>query len=224
MNYLALDIGNVLCALRQETFNKTLSEIANIEKTKVNEFLNEIWCIHDLGHTSIEKEVKSRFNIKSEILLSKINNAWKNTIIHNEIVIDFFKKLQIDYDIKVALLSNIGIEHIELVKNSHLKGWYGNFYHDCIKYFSCDVGARKPTYLYYQTFLSMYPEFKGCMYIDDLHKNLEIGELFGFKPYCFDQQRYLLEYHDGTTYFDEKSLEKDLEKIKSHFLKINNLT
>lgn len=40
--------------------------------------------------------------------------------------------------------------------------------------------------IYYQSFLWQYPEFKGCLYVDDLQENLNTGEKFGFKPYKLD--------------------------------------
>jgi hypothetical protein len=83
----------------------------------------------------------------------------------------------------VALLSNIGVEHAVMMENT-LK--HGGFFPDAIKHFSCDVGARKPSMIYYQSFLWQYPEFKGCLYVDDLQENLDSGAKFGFRPFHLD--------------------------------------
>jgi len=40
--------------------------------------------------------------------------------------------------------------------------------------------------LYYQSFLMEYPEFHGCVYVDDVAENLEAGKRYGFRPYHFD--------------------------------------
>ena len=55
----------------------------------------------------------------------------------------------------------------------------------CIKFFSCEVGARKPSYIYYKTFLDMYPEFKNCLYVDDNVDNIMTALKFGFKAKQF---------------------------------------
>jgi hypothetical protein len=31
-----------------------------------------------------------------------------------------------------------------------------------------------------------YPEFYGCVYVDDVVENLETGKRYGFRPYHFD--------------------------------------
>jgi FMN phosphatase YigB (HAD superfamily) len=83
---------------------------------------------------------------------------------------------------EIALVSNIGHEHKARIEDSRT-------FEKCIKFFSCDVGARKPTMLYYKTFLDMHPEFLGALYVDDLAENLAMGEKFGLKPIEFALDR-----------------------------------
>ena len=82
----------------------------------------------------------------------------------------------------MALLSNIGTEHAALMEHSLN---VGTFFSGAIKHFSCFVGARKPTALFYQSFLLEHPEFYSCLYIDDLQENLDVGKRFGFQTYRF---------------------------------------
>ena len=59
-------------------------------------------------------------------------------------------------------------------------------YDNSIKHFSCHVGVRKPDYLFYQNFLVKHPDFRNCLYIDDLHDNLAMSLEYGFQGHHFD--------------------------------------
>ena len=86
--------------------------------------------------------------------------------------------LRLSHNLQVALLSNIGVEHAAMM-NQVLQD--GDFFQGAIKHFSCDVGARKPSKLFYQSFLQQHPEFVGSLYVDDLVENLEASRQFGFR-------------------------------------------
>ena len=86
------------------------------------------------------------------------------------------------HEIKVALLSNVGLEHSKRMGQVLSQG---TFFEDAIKHFSCHVGARKPTLLYYHLFLQLHPEFEGAVYVDDLQENLDASKQFGFKTFHF---------------------------------------
>ena len=81
---------------------------------------------------------------------------------------------------KVALLSNIGVEHAQMMET---KLELGGFFPGAIKHFSCHVGARKPSMVYYQSFLLQHPEFFGCLYVDDVADNLNASKAFGFRTF-----------------------------------------
>ena len=87
------------------------------------------------------------------------------------------------HNLKIALLSNVGLEHAERMAKVLS---YEGFFQDAIKHFSCQVGARKPTHLYYQSFLQLHPKWERCVYVDDLQANLDASKQFGFKPFRFD--------------------------------------
>lgn len=209
MNYLALDIGQVLCHVDQYIFANVASETLNISVSDINRFTSRFWELHDLGYTNIQDELIEKLNVKSDIIIKKLADAWSNVVFPNETVINFINNLRNEHNVKIALLSNIGIEHAEVMKTMLSKG---GLYSDSIKHFSCAVGARKPSYLYYQSFLSMYPEFKGCFYVDDLQKNIEAGALLGFKCYKFDLANFYPFQNSMWT------LEQELEKLKTNFL------
>jgi hypothetical protein len=212
--YLALDIGQVLCHVDEFPFVSGVSETLNVSTGDVERVMRRMWELHDLGHANIRDELAEKLHVKSPILLDKLSVLWDTVVFPNNIVIDFINDMRIKYNIKVALLSNIGIEHAALMKTVLSRG---GLYEDSIKHFSCSVGARKPSYLYYQSFLSMHPEFKGCMYIDDRPINIEVGKIFDFKSYCFS----LANHYPFQT--SVQSLEEDLDMIEVSFLETNKL-
>ena len=95
------------------------------------------------------------------------------------------------FNTQVALLSNVGLEHAivmeKILDHHHLHS--NKFFSKCVKHLSCQVGARKPTKLYYQSFLQQHPEFEGAAYLDDLQENLDMGKEFGFRPYFFSLEK-----------------------------------
>jgi len=182
MKYLALDIGNVLCHLRQDIFVNGLSSKMNISIAESTRFLKRFWEFHDLGFTRIEDELIDKLGVKSEIILKELSSMWDDVISPNYRVIDFINQLREDHGVKVALLSNMGFEHAESMKTKLSRD---GLFEDSVKHLSCFVGARKPSKLYYQSFLWENPEFKGCVYVDDLTENLKAGTQFGFVPFYF---------------------------------------
>lgn len=178
MNYLAIDLGNVVGHVNFNKFFDKLSSSLNISLEDAKYFLNRVQKLHDLGLTNLNDELVDHFNIKSEVTRKEILDLWNNAFVFDKHIIKFLAELKKECDLEIALLSNIGHEHVELVKND----W---FLKDCIHFFSCDVGVRKPNYLYYQSFLQMHPQFRGCLYVDDLKENLENGSKFGFQTFNF---------------------------------------
>ncbi len=202
MKNLALDIGNVLCRVDFDPFRKLLSRTVNISNDEIDYFLNRTQKFHDLGITTVEEELIDRYKIKSNYLLQDLNLAWNKCVIPDKQVIEFFSTIREAHNIKIALLSNIGTEHA-LIMKSLLKGLFD----ESILHFSCFVGARKPTDLYYQSFISKYPDFSNCVYVDDLDINLNAGRKFGFTTFNFN-----LEFVDNTML--------DLQKIEKLILEV----
>jgi hypothetical protein len=60
--------------------------------------------------------------------------------------------------------------------------------------------------VYYQTFLTMYPQFKGCVYMDDNLDNIETGMLFDFNSIPFD----LSKMNDEEITFKLKDIESSI--------------
>lgn len=190
MNYVCLDVGSVLCHVKMDPFLDILSEALNISTQDAHRFMKRFQQIHDLGQTTMEDELKDQFHVKSQVTLKKLSQAWNDTVTPNFDIIQKINDIRQTKGLRVALLSNIGVEHAEIVKD---KLEHNKFFTQSIKHFSCFVGARKPSLLFYQSFLSQYPDFKGCLYIDDLQENLDASKQFEFKTYrlSIDEDGYL---------------------------------
>lgn len=182
MKYICLDIGNVLCHVAAEPFLELLSETFNVTIPEGGRFLKRFQQIHDLGYTTMEDELKDKFGVKSPVTIKRLVDAWNDSVTPNMYILNKLNGLRDKYNMKVALLSNIGVEHAAMMEE---KLAHNGFFPGSIKHFSCFVGARKPSMIYYQSFLTQYPEFKGCLYVDDLKENLIASEPFGFATYHF---------------------------------------
>lgn len=185
MKYLAVDLGNVICNVNFDPFLKTLSKTLNITNDDAVYFLNRTQKLHDMGLTDIKSELIDYFNIKSTCIIDDLILAWNYAISPNPIMIAALTSLLKD-GAKIALLSNIGFEHAEIMRNILT----ADVFDPSVKFFSCQVGARKPSYLYYKTFKDLFPEFSGCVYLDDRRENIEIGNLFGFKSIEFALDKF----------------------------------
>lgn len=182
MRFICLDIGNVLCRVNTQGFVEQISEAFNTSIPEASRFLKRFQQIHDLGYTTMEDELKDRFGAKSPTTINRLVESWNNSVVPDDYIIRQLNFLRNKDNLQVALLSNIGVEHAEMM---NFKLAEGGFFPGVIKHFSCFVGARKPSNIYYQSFLLQYPEFKGCLYVDDLKENLEASKAFGFQTYHF---------------------------------------
>lgn len=174
MYYLALDIGNVLFKVNIEKFTNSLSKYLGVPISNVENKLRYMQKSHDLGLISISEILENEFNIHNIYGLKRFLDEWNNVIVKDDYTINIIDEMS--KQINIALLSNIGKEHAEIINNLNIP-----IINCSIKYFSYEVGARKPQSLYYQSFLDRYPEFNGCTYVDDIAENLEMGKKFGFK-------------------------------------------
>lgn len=175
--YVCFDIGNVLYHLKFDPLLDRLSSLYGISKEEGNAFLSSNQRLCDLGLIMVRDEFVDQYHEKNPKILDELVQLWMGSVISS-----YSSMLMIDYlkskGYSIALLSNIGHEHKSQIENETL-------FTDCIKFLSCDVGARKPTALYYKTFTEMHPEYIGAPYIDDLHENLEMGKKFGLQSIHF---------------------------------------
>jgi FMN phosphatase YigB (HAD superfamily) len=177
--HLCLDIGNVLCNV---DFTKLLAKLKDNHGVEADDawlFLNRIQPFQDLGHTTMRNELHYHFGIKPEDS-TEVLQAWFDAITPHQISLGYLKKF-LDSGVRIAILSNIGHEHYSNIPNV-----LGPDINRCLHHMSCDVGQRKPSMLYYQSFLSMNKAFHGAIYVDDRPENLRAGVRAGFDARCLD--------------------------------------
>jgi FMN phosphatase YigB (HAD superfamily) len=197
--YICLDVGNVLCTVDDVGFIEFVSYKLNVSTFKARRFLKRFQQLHDLGFTTMEDELMDVFDVKSPLILKEIVQVWNDSVAPHYGILNLLSALQAKDNLQVALLSNIGVEHAALLKD---KLAVDGFYENSIKHLSCFVGARKPSTLYFQSFLMEHPEFRSCLYVDDLQANLDGAKPLGFQTFRLNlaepnpndqiQQLYLL--------------------------------
>lgn len=195
-HYLAIDVGNVLVHINFKPFVEALSKSLNITIEDAEYFMNRTCKLHDMGLTCMEDELKDHFHIKSQPTMKELLTIWNGSISTNYTVYNELCRWIREKNLQVALLSNVGLEHTKVMENILLLDNIPNL----IRHFSCQVGARKPNFLYYQSFLHLHPEFRGCAYVDDLQENLDTGAKFGFRTYRFALDKltpYSLDMNDA---------------------------
>jgi FMN phosphatase YigB (HAD superfamily) len=179
--YVCFDIGNVLCHCSFEPLKNLLSDELNITLEEAGHFIARSQKLHDLGLTNLGDELRDHFKLRSETVIKRIMTEW-DWIVQPEFHMTELLHVLTEKGVKIALLSNIGLEHVQTIERFWSES---KFYQQAIKHFSCQIGARKPTGLYYQSFLNEYPEFKGALYLDDLQENVDAGLKYGLKAWKF---------------------------------------
>jgi FMN phosphatase YigB (HAD superfamily) len=104
----------------------------------------------------------------SQATLDEIQSRWLKTFYPSPQMIDVVEEL-LGKGYSVALLSNIGPDHAFFVRENC------KTLNRCIQHFSCDVGARKPTRLFFQSFLIHYGWGRDVKYFDDRQDNIDMG-------------------------------------------------
>lgn len=189
---VAFDIGNVLCHFDIFKFTRKLSEIIGISDHDAYFFLDHIQRLQDIGVTTVAQGLEYKFRLNgSEI--EELIDTWNKTVVPNETMLRFMEKLRGD-EVKIAFLSNMGPEHL-----TYLRTNFPQMFEDVVQHISCEVGARKPTKLFFQSFCLDQDEFlckkndnpfSGCLYMDDIEENLRAGKKYGFKVYQFNLEEF----------------------------------
>jgi len=166
---IAFDVGNVLVDVDFEEFFRVFRSMSVREDPFA--FLCDIQARQDIGIKTLPVALKARFGFnKSQI--DRLITAWNHAIVPNEEMLDFVDSLK-ENGTKVAILSNMGLEHA-----AYIREVYPRIFDGCTLHLSCEVGARKPTKLYYQSFLIQNPHFSGAIFLDDRPENVETAKEF----------------------------------------------
>lgn len=217
--HVAFDIGNVLCHFDMNIFAKKLTEILKINDHDAYFFIDHLQRMQDIGATNVAHGLEYKFKLSSEEL-NELLDTWNTTLHPNEMMLNFLDNLRAD-GVRIALLSNMGPEHI-----GYLRSTCPRLFEKTVQHISCEVGARKPQKLFFQSFGldnddflyskehwkpgTLYDpglvDFSGCVYVDDLEDNLKAGKRYGFKVYQFNLNE--------VTQMTQSAQKNELEKLK----------
>jgi FMN phosphatase YigB (HAD superfamily) len=203
--HIAFDIGRVLVHVNFDKFLKVYCDLFLDQLDDPMAFLFDLHGQQDVGLTTIARAAKERFGIPTN-QTNALLEAWNDSIEPEpdmmKLIIDLHKE-----GWNIALLSNMGLEHAE-----HLRKGLPDLFKLCDSHLSCDVGARKPSKLFFQSFLMDYPDYRGCIFVDDLEQNRKVANFYGFQSYDFNLER------DGLERLD------DLKKAIADYKEFNRLT
>lgn len=182
---VALDIGNVICRVDLEKFYTFLVNDKQlfIDNYQANIFFEGIQSSMDLGLYSITHAFRKYIPGLTKKDLNDIREAWMDICSVSWDMFLFLKELE-DRKIQVAVLSNIGVDHASLF--SPYLNRFG-----FLKFFSCNIGTRKPHKLFFQTFQENYNWPNDVLFFDDRIENVE-----GAKNYFNSFQFNLYNYKD----------------------------
>lgn len=186
---VAFDIGNVLLHMNIMSFIEEINigiyyeEERNEKILKMLNWMKSRQGVCDMGASSFKDEFLCKYDYYSEKEFDNyVLPLWNKTLSPEPKMIKLVESL-IDKGYEVALLSNIGFEHKAIIPD--LLG--SKIYNGTTKFFSCEIGVRKPTALYYKTFLEFFPQFLNCLYLDDNLENLACAKnVFQFNSHWFD--------------------------------------
>lgn len=184
--HVAFDIGNVLAEVDMSHFIARLRGVLSGQNKShlldPERFLEQLQASQDLGILTVRQALSQTYNISGEAA-EELIPEWNKTVKPNEMMLNFMDNLRSE-GVKIALLSNIGHDHAEYLKQSCPRMFAG-----CTEHLSFEVGARKPTKMYYQSFLMDHEEWLGAIYCDDKPENLRAGKQYSFKSFkfCLDE-------------------------------------
>lgn len=194
MQYIALDIGNVVAHVNLFPIFNRMWELGYSEET-TQQWLDEYEKPSFLGMTDFTRFFKGKlFKGKltcrlsgtsdpeeAGIVAQELTEVWKNDCITlNQQMENFIINLKSE-GVKTAALSNIGPIHGELLRSNKRFTDLMDVIH-----FSCDVGSFKPQKLFFQSFLMENEEFAGCVYLDDRIENVRAAAQYKFDSIQFD--------------------------------------
>jgi len=181
---ILFDIGGVLYHFNPKPLLDYLITNNIIENNNFElEFINSNFqCPQEIGLCNMRQSFYSFNNKLSTNVLDDINNLWLETITPSLPMVNLIEEL-VDNGYNVALLSNIGPDHAAyIIKQCKV-------FEKCIKHFSCDVGARKPSKLFFQSFCLQHETCGNSIYFDDRKENISIGKRY-FESVVFNLNNY----------------------------------
>ncbi len=168
----AFDIGNVLFHFDPSPIANLFVDLDIVKDIKsANEFLiDNFWHSQEIGLYNLKQSFYRLKPSLSSSKLQEIQDVWMGIFTPSLPMIEILEEIIGNGD-EVALLSNIGPEHAIVARKCEV-------FKKCHQHFSCEIGARKPTRLFFQSFLLRYGWGASSMYFDDRQENINMGNEF----------------------------------------------
>lgn len=167
---VCFDLGNVICRV---DFTDFLDFIVNQDIVKdqetAYEFLSGIQHPQDLGLYNIRQGFYRFYPHISKQVLRELHDIWNGVVKPSDTMLGLLDDLLSD-NFEIALLSNIGFDHSSVLRNKC------DVFKKCQQHFSCEVGARKPSKLFYQSFFLQCGWSNDVPFFDDIFDNIKGAE------------------------------------------------
>src|ERR1017187_9273302 len=180
MEYICLDIGNVICKVDFNNFTNKMVTFLNITPEAAWQFLVDVQPAHDKGNIYIDEALAQNY-MATKSVRKELVEEWNKTVTADPRMLTWMVSL-LEKEVEVALLSNMGWEHAAIIGDILTP----KLYEQCEPFLSCYMGMRKPMPKYYSQVLTHYPKFTGSVYLDDRPENIEAGIKAGFNGQLFE--------------------------------------
>ena len=181
---ICFDLGNVIIECDVDKFYDQMKDFFSEEKYKQLIAMRDIiQTQHDLGIVTYRNFFEHFDMSLSKEKVNQILELWNQAVKPNDEMVEFICKFKQGRKSAVAFLSNIGYEHSKYLTKS-----CPELFENTLLHFSCEVGARKPTKLYFQSFLkeqAALRSVKSHFFIDDREDNCEMAQRLGFMTFQF---------------------------------------
>lgn len=196
---IAFDIGNVLVHVNLDSFCSFLVNKGIFDSVESAEkYTHSIQKAQDVGLCDISSDVRfldqrydKRIVRDVTITQEELILEWNKTVVPSKPMIRLVELLDSTFH-KIALLSNIGHDHASYLRSQC------EVFGECIQHFSCEVGARKPSKLFYQSFITDLKYLgmskqnrKGIIFFDDNEQNVNSAESYFDEAHLFHLKSFV---------------------------------
>ena len=188
MKKVSFDIGNVLCHVDTAKLKTFILDIGIVSsEAELNEFIGKIHKQQDIGECNL-KQGLIRINPQlDESVIQQLHDVWSDIARPSNVMLDLVEELIHIHGYEVSLLSNVGFDHAELIRQKC------RIFDKCNQHFSCNIGIAKPSVQFYQSFISKYGWDSSVLFFDDRPENINAasgyltGVLFDIEKYDSDE-------------------------------------
>jgi len=185
---VAFDIGNVLCHVDVGVLFRKLLDLSVVKSEKqAYEFMDSIHEKQDIGTCNLKQGLAIANPLLSEDVINQLHEVWIDVARPSNVMLSLVEELIDEHGYEVSLLSNIGFDHSNVIRQKC------PVIKKCNQHFSCDIGISKPSQQFYESFISKYGWDSNVLFFDDRIENVQAahgyltGVLFDIEKYDSDE-------------------------------------